>query len=222
MRKDAAHRVRIAKVHRSRDAPRPCPYCVIAGAIEYNDGSCGNLEVSSASPASCNSHFGYAVCVFPDERARIADAPTNPTAKPSSGVAQQQPSSAPGAFPQSVPSEKRRAEGISLNCACAIDKEEANPYSASRDITPAASTRVSYNWRNNPGSPNSEPLQVLSLPLHRPSASRPLHWGCCVAMRIHPCFVPSRSGGHAAVKRTADSLSFTLVADNRNGKHALH
>jgi hypothetical protein len=145
--------------------PLACPCCVIAGAIEYKDGSpasCGNLEASSASPASCNSHFGYAVCVLQDERARIADATTNPTAKPSSGVAQQ-PGSAAGAFPQSVPSDKRREEGISLHCA--IDQEEANPYSASRDITPAASTRVSYNWRNNPGSPNSEPLQVCHSPL---------------------------------------------------------
>ena len=153
--------------------PLACPCCVIAGAIEYKDGSpasCGNLEASSASPASCNSHFGYSVCVLQDERARIADAPTNPTAKPSSGVAQQ-PGSAAGAFPQSVPSDKRREEGISLHCA--IDQEEANPYSASRDITPAASTRVSYNWRNNPGSPNSEPLQVCHSPLIAPVREPP-------------------------------------------------
>ena len=201
--------LRIAKDYRSLGSSLAFPcFLISSGAIEYKDGcpaSCGNLDASSASPASCNSHFGYPICVK-DERARIADAPTNPTAKPSPGVAQHH--SAPGAFTQRVLSEERRAEGLSLHCACAIDQEEANPYSASRDITPAASTRVSYNWRNNPGTPNSEPLQVC----HSPSIApvRAVHctgaavWQCA---SIQASWLPWR---HAAVKRT-DGLFLSLL-----------
>lgn len=194
--------------HWLRPARPPVPW---AGALEYAEGSpasSSKLAASSAWAGSSDPHFGYEVCVLENERARIADMPTSPCAPAGAGKgspsscypsaapsrALQQPSSAPGgsleALRQSVLNDKRRAEGLSLHCAGAMDPEEANPYSPSRDITPAASTRSSYNWRKIPGSPNGEPLQVSLSTLHCPSASC---WCCCV-----PLIAPVRAAGAAA------------------------
>lgn len=45
-----------------------------------------------------------------------------------------------------------------MSCNDAIEQEEANPCSVSRDITPAASTRSSHNWKKTTPNSPSEPL----------------------------------------------------------------
>ncbi len=174
------------------------------------------MAASSASPGSSDTHFGYEVCVLEKERARIADMPTIPCAPAEAGKASpgfchqaEQPSSAPGgsleALRQSVLNDKRRAEGLSLYCAGAMDPEEANPYSSSRDITPAASTRSSYNWRKNPGSPNGDPLKVFST-LDCSSASC-----CCCCV---PLIAPVRAAGAAVGAPLASQVPLAGAHNN--------
>mmetsp|Transcript_71201 Transcript_71201/g.104337 ORF Transcript_71201/g.104337 Transcript_71201/m.104337 type:complete len:94 (-) Transcript_71201:246-527(-) len=75
--------------------------------------------------------------------------------------------SSPKSGPASAvrPSAERPGGMLSLNCAHQIDQEEAKPFSASRDITPAATTPSSYNsnWNKTPHSPatNSPPVHQL-------------------------------------------------------------
>ena len=47
---------------------------------------------------------------------------------------------------------------LTLSCNDAMEQEEANPSSLSRDITPAASTRSSHNWKKTTPNSPSEPL----------------------------------------------------------------
>ena len=66
---------------------------------------------------------------------------------------------------ENLNSEVKRCSGmLSLNCK-AMEQEEANPFSASRDITPVASTRSSYNWslKKTPNSPGADALPVVDL-----------------------------------------------------------
>jgi len=74
--------------------------------------------------------------------------------------------SSPKSGPASAvrPSAVRPGGMLSLNCVHQIDQEDANPFSASPDITPAASTRSSYNsnWNKTPHSPAAD-----SPPVHQ-------------------------------------------------------
>ena len=79
-----------------------------------------------------------------------------------SGKKSEQPKSSPSsAVLRKIPVKDERGIGmLSLNCATLLTQEEANPCSASREITPVASTRNSYNLKKYPDSPGGDFHQV--------------------------------------------------------------
>ena len=140
-------------VHRQCASCCPCPTlrCVRARRA-------GKLEYEAEQPQQGIRPFGYEVCNVDANAQRISPDPTTAAADTVHQKADHQSFVGwrLGASDGTTQAAKSAGVGaLILDC-----QQEENPYNVSRDITPAASTRSSHNWKKTPNSPPEALMEV--------------------------------------------------------------